>query len=433
MSSQPLIARVRLGNRLVGAIAEVNGQRLFEYASEYLAGGGPSISPVHLPAQPGVFSFPHLMRVDAFKGLPGVFADSLPDRFGDRLQKIFFARHGILPDQLSPVQQLLYVGERGMGALTFEPAEPRDAPYQLPLELAELRRQAKAAIEGETSKVLTEIMEAGSSAGGMRAKVLVGWNRTDNTMVANMPELPPGYEPWLIKLDGVDNDGKPGQFGRLEYAYHKMARAAGISMSTCLLIAEGGAHHFATRRFDRYAVPSARPGDSHRLHYHSLAGLQHVDFNTPLLASYDLYFASVRMLGLGADQLSEAYRRMVFNVVVRNQDDHPKNFGFLMQDDGQWALAPAFDLTWAHGSGYTARHQMLVNDKAEDLDRSDLLAVGEEQGVRNPGEIIDQVIDAAGQWSRFAADAGLPKEWTDRIQQDLLLDACGHIVHPPGP
>lgn len=417
MSAQPLIARVYLGDRLVGAIAEVGGQRLFEYAPEYLRAGGPSISPVHLPAEQGVFSFPHLMRVDAFKGLPGVFADSLPDRFGDRLQKIFFARHGIRPEQLSPVQQLLYVGERGMGALTFEPAASREAPYQLPLELAQLRAQAKAAIEGETGQVLTEIMEAGSSAGGMRAKVLVGWNRTDNAMVANMPELPPGYEPWLIKLDGVDNDGKPGIFGRLEYAYHLMAKAAGIAMSTSVLIRENGANHFATRRFDRE--------DGRRLHYHSLAGLQHVDFNTPLEASYDLYFASARLLGLGADQLAEAYRRMVFNVVCRNQDDHPKNLGFLMQPDGQWSLAPAFDLTWAHGSGYTARHQMQVNGKAEGLDRSDLLVVGEEQGIRQAESIVDEVIEAAARWPEFAANAGLPNEWEDRVAQDLLLIGCG--------
>lgn len=187
MNAQPLTARVHLGERLVGAIAEVNGQRLFEYAPTYLREGGPSISPVHLPAEPGVFSFPHLARVDAFKGLPGVFADSLPDRFGDRLQKLYFERHGILPAQLSPVQQLLYVGERGMGALTFEPSAPREAPYQLPLELAQLRAQAKDALKGETHQVLTEIMEAGSSAGGMRAKVLVGWNRDDNTMVHDAP------------------------------------------------------------------------------------------------------------------------------------------------------------------------------------------------------------------------------------------------------
>lgn len=417
MNAQPLTARVYLGQRQVGAIAEVNGQRLFEYASEYLHAAGPSISPVYLPAEPGVFSFPHLARVDAFKGLPGVFADSLPDRFGDRLQKLYFERHGILPGQLSPVQQLLYVGERGMGALTFEPSAPREVPYQLPLELAQLRQQAKAALQGETNQVLIEIMEAGSSAGGMRAKVLVGWNREDNTMVANMPVLPPGYEPWLIKLDGVDNDGKPGVFGRLEYAYHLMAKEAGLTMSHSMLIGENGANHFATRRFDRE--------DGHRVHYHSLAGLQHVDFNSPLEASYDLYFASARLLGLGANELDEIFARMAFNVVTRNQDDHPKNFGFLMTPEGQWSLAPAFDLTWAHGAGYTIQHQMSVNGKAANLDREDLLTVGEEQGIRNAADIIDQVVEAASLWPEFASKAGLPGDWTDKVQRDLLIDQCG--------
>lgn len=416
MNSQPLTARVYLGKRLVGAIAEINGQRLFEYAKDYLREGGPSISPVHLPAEEGVFSFPHLTRIEAFKGLPGVFADSLPDRFGDRLQKLYFERHGILPGQLSPVQQLLYVGERGMGALTFEPSAPREAPYQLPLELAQLREQAKAALQGETNQVLTEIMEAGSSAGGMRAKVLVGWNRNDNTMVANMPVLPPNYEPWLIKLDGVDNNGKPGVFGRLEYAYHLMAVEAGVAMEHCELIGEHGAHHFATHRFDRVN------GD--RIHYHSLAGLQHIDFNTPLEASYELYFASARLLGVGANEISQAFARMVFNVVARNQDDHPKNFGFLMAQDGTWSLGPAFDITYAHGNGFTARHQMSVNGKAAGIDREDLLAVGAQQGIRQAADIIDQVVESARHWERFAHEAGLPDEWIERVEQDLLIPSC---------
>lgn len=417
MSASPLTARVYLDDRLVGAIAEVDGRRMFEYAPDYLREAGPTISPLYLSATPGVFEFPELMRMDAFKGLPGVFADSLPDRFGDRLQRLYFERHGIPAAKLSPVQQLLYVGTRGMGALTFEPAADRDAPYELPLELAKLRVQARAAIEGDAEKVLTEIMEAGSSAGGMRAKALVGWNRADDSMVANMPDLPAGYEPWLIKLDGVDNGGKPGDFGRLEYAYHLMARAAGITMSPCELIEEGHATHFATRRFDRLA-------DNQRVHYHSLAGLQHIDFNVPLLAGYELYLASARQLGLGADEQAQAFRRMVFNVVCRNHDDHPKNFGFLMDLSGRWSLAPAFDVTYAHGSGFTARHQMSVNGKAENLTRNDMLAVGEGQGIKRTADIIDEVLAAASRWSEYADAAGLPVAWRKRIADDLRSAAA---------
>ena len=408
------VVAVHLWGRRVGAISDEGGLPAFEYDPEWRA-TGPSISPVHLPLEPGVFSFPELRRQPGFEGMPGVFADSLPDRFGNRVIRAWLAGRGLAEHGLPPTEKLLYVGRRAMGALEYEP--PRETsrlPDSDGLELARLVRQARRVVRGEAGQRLGDIMAAASSAGGMRAKALLGWNRATGELLANQPELPEGFEPWIFKFDGMGDDGRPQHWTRLEYAYFLMARAAGLDMSETVLVPDEELAHFATRRFDR--------AEGRKVHMHSLCGLMHADFNEPRQWSYELYLRACLKLGLGMDELAQAYRRMVFNVIARNQDDHTKNLAFLLDEGAtEWRLAPAFDITYANGSGWTAQHQMSVNGKFADMERDDLDAVAELFGIKRHETIIGEVADAVSRWPEFAGEAGLPKEVTAHVAADHRL------------
>lgn len=406
-------AEVRLWGRQVGAVAEdSDGGIAFEYSDEF-RNSGLEISPRHLSlSRRGPVSFPALQRLDAFQGLPGVLADALPDRFGNEVIRAWFAEQGRTEAAFSPVQRLLYIGRRAMGALEFEPAIalPRTAAIDEAIEVASLVEAARRVVSGHIDVAVPEIMQLGASAGGARPKAVIRWNPGSNEVRSAFAPAEPGDEPWIIKFDGVgeldapDPASKP--WNRIEYAYNRMAAAAGISTPEVHLLEERRLAHFMVRRFD---VEGER-----RLHLHSLGGLDHADFNAPGTYSYEQYLRVILELGLPPAAIEEAFRRMAFNIAAVNQDDHVKNFAFLMGPDGRWDLAPAFDLTYAKGAGFTRLHQLSVGGKRDGFTRADLLAVGEAFGLRGRGAPeLDQVLDAVGDWPAHARKARVP---TDRIK-----------------
>lgn len=414
MSARGLRADVYLWGQHVGAVADIGGQITFAYTDAY-ARSGASISPEYLPLDSSrVFQFPELRRLDAFEGLPGVLADCLPDRFGSKLVRAHFVQQGLNPDTLSPVQKLLYMGKRAMGALEFEPAENTSSPIiEKTIEVSKLVAQARRVVKGniKSTRTLTEIMETASSAGGARAKALVAWNPETGELMSNRGELKPGYESWIIKFDGTDKDGTTGPFGRTEYVYSKLAHAAGIHMMRTELLQNGKLAHFMTQRFDRIG--------NNKVHFISLCGLQHADYNQAMTFDYDLYFRSILLLGLGQTALDEAFRRLVFNVAAQNKDDHTKNLGFVMDDNYKWALAPAYDMTYAHGEGWTKSHQMTINGKVDDITRDDLLIVGDRFGIKQADNIIETVIHAVKQWDRLAKTHDVPAAFRRKVSADI--------------
>ncbi len=398
----------------MGAVAETaDGQVFFEYDPAF-ARSGLEISPRHLPlSRRGPISFPQLRTLDAFQGLPGVLADALPDRFGNAVIKAYFEQKGRPADAMSPVQRLLYMGRRAIGALEFSP--PLDVPLgqaaEEALEVRTLVEEARRVVEGKSDVAVPEIMQLGASAGGARAKAVIYWNTETDEIRSAFAEAQPGDVAWIIKFDGVGELGAPNPapqpFNRIEYAYNLMAREAGITVAEGRLMEERRLAHYLSRRFDR--TP-----DGGRIHFHSLGGLDHHDFNAPRSYTYEQYLLICRELALPPAALDEAYRRTVFNIVAVNQDDHVKNFAFLMDHEGRWGLSPAYDVTYAHGRGYTRTHQLRLNGKAEGFERGDLLALGAQLGLRQDGaRVIEQVGDAVKQWKKFAKVAKVP---ADRVK-----------------
>jgi serine/threonine-protein kinase HipA len=414
------LAEVRLWGRRVGAVAELeSGEVVFEYDPLFRE-SGLEISPVHLPlSAAGPRLFPELARSEAFLGLPGVLADALPDRFGNALIRAYFASQGRPEAALSPVQRLLYIGERAMGALEFQPAvEVQTGPEREALEVAELVKAARRVIEGHTDVAVPEIMRVGSSAGGARPKAVILWNRELDEVRSAFAQPKPGDEHWIIKFDGVGEidapDPRPRPYNRIEHAYSKMARAAGLQVPETHLLEERRLAHFLTRRFDRV--------EGRRLHLHSVGGLEHVDFNQPGLYSYEQYLRLVLTLDLGHPALEEAFRRACFNIVAVNQDDHVKNLAFLMDETGRWTLAPAFDLTFARGAGFTRRHQMSLAGKREEFSPADLLGVAKRFGIRGAREILERIGESVGRWPKWARESGVADPKMREIQSVLRLD-----------
>lgn len=405
--ADPVVAEVRIWGRRVGAVAEEeNGTVTFEYEPAFTT-TGLEISPLMLPLSlRGPVSFPELTRIEAFLGLPGVLADALPDRFGNAVIARYFADKGTPDAALSPVQKLLYMGARSLGALEFQPAlrfPPRKAEQE-PLEIAALVSQARILVEGKAEVAIPEIMRIGAPAGGARPKAIVLWNRELNEVRSDFAVARPGDEHWIIKFDGVGELGAPDEtpkpYNRIEYAYSLMARAAGVAVPDTTLIEEREFAHFLSRRFDRE--------NGRRIHLHSLGGMQHQDYNAPGHFSYEQYLRTVLALGLGYPALEEAFRRAVFNIAAVNQDDHVKNFAFLMDETGVWRLSPAYDLTYAKGLGFTRAHQMTLGGKTGRFVREDLLRLGGAMGIRKDGVVIlDEVAGALREWERFAQQAGL--------------------------
>lgn len=426
---QVTVATVKLWGRDVGAVAWDAERSLgrFEYDPGFLR-STLDIAPLTMPLRPGVFAFPELGPA-TYRGLPGLLSDSLPDRFGNAVIDLWLERQGRDAADFSPLERLCYIGTRGMGALEFAPALVPRADRAVPVEVAGLAELAAAILHdraGLVADVQTDrtgavdlIFRVGTSAGGARAKAVIAWNPTTGEIRSGQVPAPSGFEPWLLKFDGVSDEalGDPQGYGRVEFAYHRMATTAGVVMSSCRLLEESGRAHFMTRRFDRDET-------GEKLHMQSLCALAHYDFNAPGAHGYEQVFAVIRRLNLGQGALQQQYRRMVFNVLARNQDDHTRNIAFLMDRSGRWRLAPAFDVVWAYNPAgrWTDRHQLSLGGKRDGFTRGDLVGVAERMGIDDATAIIDEVHAAVERWGEFAAEASVPEVLAQRIAGSLRLE-----------
>lgn len=423
-----MIARVQLWGRTIGAVSLAEGRDVasFQYDPEF-ARSGIELSPLVMPLSERVYEFPALPR-NTFHGLPGLLADSLPDRFGTALIDAWLATQGRGPESFSAVERLCYTGMRGMGALEYAPVlgpRPRvasrikvDALVALAGEVLRNRDELRVRFGADgQEKALRDILRVGTSAGGARAKAVIAWNRKTDEVRSGQVEAPPGFEYWLLKFDGVaGNRDKeledPKGYGAIEYAYHLMARAAGIAMSECRLLEENGRRHFMTRRFDR--LPAGG-----KLHMQSLGALAHFDFNQAGAYGYEQALLVVRQLGLPMAAVEEQFRRMAFNIVARNQDDHAKNIAFLMDKRGQWSLAPAFDVTYSYNPAgvWTGTHQMTLNGKRDGFAVADFDACAKAALMKRgrAAAILEEVRGAVRRWPEFAAQAGVPAAIAESI------------------
>lgn len=430
------VATVRLWGRDIAAVA-VSAARetaTFEYDREFAeANTSIQLAPFKMPRQKGTFSFPEL-DLKAFHGLPGMLADSLPDKYGNAVIDAWLATQGREPDSIDAVERLCYIGTRGMGALEFVPTRGPapgksekvniDALVKLASEVLSSRTKLSGSFaEGSREAALREILVVGTSAGGARAKAIIAWNPDTNEVRSGQAVAEPGFGYWLLKFDGVKGNGDkdlldPQGYGAIEYAYSEMARAAGIEVADTHLLEEEGRRHFMTRRFDR--------GDGgSKLHMQSLAALLHLDFNQPRAHSYDQAFLAIRRLELGMEAVEEQFRRMAFNVVGRNQDDHVKNIAFLMDRDGAWRLSPAYDVTWSYNpaGSWTSKHQMAVNDKWDSFTVEDFKEVAKRASMKRgrAETILGEVTDAIRRWPEFAHKAGVTDSHREDVGNTLRL------------
>jgi serine/threonine-protein kinase HipA len=422
------VAEVLLWGTRIGAVSLPDDERAadFEYDPDFVA-SGIEPAPLEMPLEAlRPYRFPGLSAA-SFAGLPGMLADSLPDRYGNALIDAWLATQGRAPESFDPVERLCYIGKRGMGALEFRPARGPRAATDHRVDVAALAELAAEVMahradlavslrKPERRNALREILRVGSSAGGARPKALIALDPDTGEVRSGQLGLPPGFEHWILKFDGVDDSSRelgPGRgYGAVELAYSRMASRARIAISECRLLEEGGRRHFMTRRFDR-----TESGD--KLHMQSLGALAHLDYNQPGANSYEQAFQVIRRLELPPAATDQQFRRMVFNVVARNQDDHVKNIAFLMDRSGRWSLSPAYDLVYAHNpeGRWTARHQMSINGKLDRIALADLRTVGALAGLpRGRAEtILDEVAGAVREWPAFAEDAGVPEERAAKI------------------
>ena len=425
---------MRLWGRTIGAVSLEERARIaaFQYAPAFVA-SGIELAPITMPLSPRVYQFPSLPEA-SFHGLPGLLADSLPDRFGHALIDAWLATQGRRPENFNAIERLCYIGVRGMGALEFAPARGPPLRGSAKVQVDELVKLAsqvlthRASLQasfapGRRHDGLREILRVGTSAGGARAKAIVAWNRDTNAVRSGQVKAPPGFDYWLLKFDGVSaNKDKeledPTGYTVIEYAYALMAADAGIEMSECRLLEESGRRHFMTRRFDRLS-------DGGKLHMQSLAALTHSDFNAAGAYSYEQALDVIKRLGLPMRAREQQFRRMIFNVVARNQDDHVKNIAFLMDKAGAWSLSPAFDVTYAYNptGSWTSRHQMSINGKTDDFTREDFAAVAQAAGLKRgrPDAILTEVMATVKEWPRYANTAAVAGSQRDKINRTLRL------------
>ncbi len=432
------LAAVRLWGGQIGAVLLDDGSdtAVFEYDPEF-AQSGIEVAPLTMPLRPSErHAFPALAR-ETFRGLPGLLADSLPDRYGNTLIDAWLATQGRSPESFDVVERLCYIGTRGMGALEFEPvlgptaathALQIDALVELASEILSQRTELRASLaDPQRAATMQAILEVGTSAGGARAKAVIAWNPDTNEVRSGQVDAGPGFQQWLLKFDGVSGNRDkeledPLGFGVVEYGYALMAREAGIVMSPCRLLEEGGRRHFMTRRFDRIE------GDG-KLHMQTLGAIAHFDYNQAGAHSYEQALLVIRRLGLSMDAIEQQFRRMTFNVVARNQDDHVKNIAFLMERDGRWRLAPAYDLTHAYqpDGRWTSRHQMTINGKRDGFELADLRAVAEVASMKRgrAETIVAEVSAVVARWSEFAARVRLDEQRAGQIAATHRLALAG--------
>ena len=398
----------------------------FEYDHGFV-GRGLEPSPLMMPVREGrIYSFANLGR-DTFQGLPGMLADSLPDTYGRALFDRWLALTG--RSSGNPIESLCFLGKRCMGALEYEPAIEVAYDSTMKIEIDKLVEVAKEALAEKTvfttnlednkKAAIAEILRLGTSAGGQRAKAIIAYNKETGEVRSGQVEAPAGFDYYLIKLDGVS--AKAGfreteNYGRLEYSFYKLAKACGIEMEECLLVEENGRAHFLTKRFDRK--------EGKKVHMQTLCGIAHFDYRLHRAYSYEQTFNVMRALRLTYSEARQMFRRMVFNVVVRNQDDHTKNISFLMEEDGKWRLSPAYDMGYAYNpeGGWTATHQMSIHEKYDNINRNDLSVFAAENNIKDAATIIDEVCEAASHWHYIAKDCDVPAMMIDTVRSNMLLD-----------
>ena len=422
---------INLWGKRVGAIAWDPERRLglFEFAPAFLSNNW-DIAPLKIPiegADGRVFSFTGLRDTQTFKGLPGLLADVLPDKYGNTLINAWLARNGRPADSLNPVELLCFIGKRGMGALEFEPAEPKGTNVATKIELDSLvniaqkilsgREDFNANLSAHEEKALMDILKIGSSAGGARAKAVISYNPTTKEVRSGQTDAPKGFSHWLIKFDGVIDlqFGSSYGYGRVEMAYYLMAQDAGIQMTECRLLEENDRAHFMTRRFDR-------ENSKDKLHVQSFCAMAHYDFNDISSYSYEQLFETMRSLLLPYTDAEQLYLRMVFNVAARNCDDHTKNFAFIMDKTGIWKLAPAFDVCHSYrpGSTWVSQQSLSVNGKRKDISREDLLSVAKRMNIKKADQMIDRVAGIVSKWKTYAGQVGVDNDLKDAIEKTLL-------------
>jgi serine/threonine-protein kinase HipA len=429
-----VIAEVQLWGRTIGAVSlDADSQvAAFQYDPEF-AKSGIEIAPLTMPLAERVYEFPALPR-NTFHGLPGLLADSLPDKFGNALIDAWLATQGRTPESFGAVERLCYTGSRGMGALEFAPAQGPKQSAARAVEIEALVRLASEVLTNRNqlqghfhragkAQALHDILQVGTSAGGARAKAVIAWNATTHEVRSGQIAAGDGFDYWLLKFDGVSGNkdkelDDPSGYGAIEYAYYLMACAAGITMSECRLLEENGRRHFMTRRFDRLL-------GGEKLHMQSLCAMAHFDFNQAGRYSYEQALLTIRQLNLPMAAIEEQFRRMVFNIVARNQDDHVKNIAFLMNKLGQWSLAPAYDMTYSYNTAgaWTATHQMTMNGKRDGFAMTDFEACAKSAMMKRgrARAIVESVQAAVGRWAEFSEMAKLSAAWRDTITQTHRL------------
>ncbi len=419
-------AKVLLWDSEIGAVSWVEDRQVavFQYDPSFIR-SGIQLSPLMMPLRDLPYEFPALSK-ETFKGLPGLLADSLPDKFGNAVIDTWLATQGRTAASFNSVERLCYIGSRGMGGLEYKPAlrishtKSDEIEVSKLVELSNMILDQRAGLEGVFSgtddrDAIEDILRVGTSAGGARAKAILAWNPKTNEFRSGQVKIPSGFEYWIMKFDGVSNNrdkelSDPQGYGMIEYAYYQLAVKAGIEMTDCRLHHEGGRSHFMTKRFDRNA-------DGSKIHMQSLCAIAHVDFNEPALYSYEQTIQTMKRLRLSQSDLEQQVLRAMFNIVGRNHDDHVKNIAFLMNRRGDWKLSPAFDVSYAYDpKGYwTSQHQMSINGKREMFTKQDLLSMAKIAGIKSNRalEMLDRVITTMKSWPEVADNIGIPE---DRIR-----------------
>lgn len=423
--------KVKLWGTTIGYLhRQDNGLIGFQYDENFIP-SGIEVSPIRMPLSDTTYSFPTLPE-ETFSGLPGMLADSLPDKFGKIVIERYLENQGRDKDSLTALEKLCYTGQRGMGALEYEPSTDIvdinedvniDALTKLAADILSEREKLNVKYD---DNMIAQLMQGSSSVGGARAKTLIALNPETNVVRSGQINAGEGFEYWLLKFDAIDNnkdkDKEPDnkEYTRIEYAYYLMAKAAGIKMSECRLFKENGRAHFMTKRFDR------KGAKGEKLHMQSLCAIAHMDFNSPRMYSYEDAFSVMRQMKLPHTDFIQLYKRMLFNEYAKNFDDHTKNVTFLMDKKGVWRLSPAYDMTFSYNpsSTWVNAHQMLINGKADGITMDDFVKVAEKAGIKqNEREkCIKQVKKAVSKWAEFAAEAELSYKNTERIMELFNLE-----------
>ncbi|MFT6281494.1 MAG: serine/threonine-protein kinase HipA [Salibacteraceae bacterium] len=428
-------AFVKIWGQTVGAVAwdEEQGLVSFEYAPKFKA-KNIDLAPIKMPIQSNqsIFSFPELrpsknIEYDTFKGLPGLLADVLPDKYGNQLINIWLAQKGRPENSMNPIEQLCFIGTRGMGALEFEPTQLKPTTKSFQVEINSLvdiaqrmvdkRKRFETNLSEDEQEAVMEILKIGTSAGGARPKAIIAYNKKTGQVRSGQANAPKGFEHWLLKLDGVSDAqfGESKGYGRIEMAYYNMAKDCGIEMMECELLEENGRAHFMTKRFDREK-------GSIKHHIQTLCAMQHYNFNEVRNYSYEQLFQTMRLLRLPYPEAEQMYRRMIFNVIAKNCDDHTKNFAFRLKEGGNWELAPAYDICHAYrpDSIWVSQHALSINGKRKEIEKEDLLLFAKSMNIKKAANIIAEINTKVQDWNTYADQVKVNIELRDSIRRTLL-------------